>query len=90
VDSDEGYELENVEAPPTKAVPFLKNTSWKGRVNDKDLESYTCATCAGTVRQAKGLTQFRCTACMMVNDLVPMASTASGSANHGAYPVGKR
>ncbi|KAF9632248.1 HECT domain-containing protein [Lasiodiplodia theobromae] len=39
----------------------------------RDEETANCLTCDSKVRYPRGLTTFRCSACLMVNDLVPVS-----------------
>lgn len=89
IDSDGEVNLGvSPEAYP-RSNPFSTGTSGKARPMDKDLTSYTCATCAGAIRQSKGLTQFRCTACSMVNDLKPSQTITPVNNGTGSSASGK-
>ena len=56
---------------------------------EKDLIAGKCATCGSLVRWPRHLDVFRCTVCLMVNDLKPRTSAlveASGQAGSAAEP----
>ena len=40
-----------------------------GKAEDNDSEIGTCATCNSKVKWPRGLTEFRCATCLMINDL---------------------
>jgi len=56
----------------------------KPKVADKDLTTGKCKTCDSMVRWPKELKVFRCTVCLMINDLKPIALEARRSDGHRA------
>jgi E3 ubiquitin-protein ligase HECTD2 len=52
------------------------NHASKQKVVDKDLTTGKCMTCDSMVRWPKELKVFRCTVCMTINDLKPIALEA--------------
>jgi E3 ubiquitin-protein ligase HECTD2 len=59
------------------------------RVPDKDLMKGNCMTCDCMVRWPKELKVFRCTVCMMVNDLKPVLLEARRGDGHRAPVAAK-
>lgn len=58
---------------------------------DKDYMSGTCMTCGALSRWPKGLTVFKCTLCVTINDLVDLRSAAeglNGAGHRGDGPSG--
>lgn len=60
----------------------LGGRSGKARSDDRDLESGQCATCGSKVRWPKGLHEFRCATCLMINDLTTAQSRTNTLRDH--------
>ena len=60
------YEVEPSSATHVSRSPSYKNTS---KHTDGDFVTGNCATCDSTVRWPRRLDVYRCTVCLMVNDL---------------------
>ena len=43
----------------------------KGKADEREMEAGSCATCDTKVKWPKGINEFRCGTCLMVNDLKP-------------------
>jgi E3 ubiquitin-protein ligase HECTD2 len=67
---------------------MVRNTAYapanKQKVPDKDLTTGKCKTCDSMVRWPKELKVFRCTVCLMINDLKPIALEARRGDGHRA------
>lgn len=46
----------------------------QGQLESRDMEAGSCATCDTRVRWPRGVNEFRCGTCLMVNDLRPVQS----------------
>lgn len=72
---------------------MVRNTAYtpanKQKVPDKDLTTGKCKTCDSMVRWPKELKVFRCTVCLMINDLKPIALEARRGDGHRAPVVVK-
>jgi len=88
LDDEEGADMPELQTP-SRVGPFTKSASGKGKLSDNELESFVCATCSGTIRQPKGLKQFRCTACSMVNDLRVAPDLASAGRDISSSTIGE-
>jgi E3 ubiquitin-protein ligase HECTD2 len=70
----------------TVSPQIVRNTGYapanKPKVPDKDLTTGKCKTCDSMVRWPKELKVFRCTVCLMINDLKPIALEARRSDGH--------
>ncbi|KAL9086561.1 MAG: hypothetical protein Q9159_004077 [Coniocarpon cinnabarinum] len=51
-----------------------RTKSGKGPVDDRNMDAGNCATCDTRVRWPKGVNEFRCSTCLMVNDFRPVQS----------------
>ncbi len=58
---------------PGPARNIAQNPTSKQKVPDKDLMTGKCMTCDSMVRWPKELKVFRCTICLTINDLKPIA-----------------
>ncbi|KAH7053328.1 hypothetical protein B0J12DRAFT_52208 [Macrophomina phaseolina] len=60
--------------PYVQTTPYIDHGAARGRPPPSRREEVTgnCRTCDSKVRYPRGLTTFRCSACLMVNDLVPV------------------
>ena len=58
--------------------------------NEKNLVTGKCATCGSFVRWPKDVDVFRCTICLMVNDLTPASKARSGTTNSNIGTTIKR
>ncbi|KAF2091978.1 HECT-domain-containing protein [Saccharata proteae CBS 121410] len=67
--------------------PFMGGSSG-GKKDTRDLEQSNCMTCDSKVKWPKGLKTFRCTACLTVNDLVPVPREKDE--HPGTYPESTR
>ncbi|TVY85235.1 putative E3 ubiquitin-protein ligase [Lachnellula suecica] len=78
-----GYESTDDE---TVSPQMVRNTAYapanKQKVPDKDLTTGKCKTCDSMVRWPKELKVFRCTVCLMINDLKPIALEARRGDGH--------
>ncbi|KAH7356860.1 ubiquitin-protein ligase-like protein E3 [Rhexocercosporidium sp. MPI-PUGE-AT-0058] len=79
---------------PNAARNIIQNPTPKQKVPDKDLMTGKCMTCDSMVRWPKELKVFRCTVCLTINDLKPIALEARRGDGHrtpvtvkaGTYP----
>lgn len=55
--------------PISNGTSSISPEASKSRIPDKELMSGKCATCDSTVTWPKHLSVFRCTICLMINDL---------------------
>lgn len=51
-----------------------KDASKSKPVDERNMDSGHCATCDSRVRWPKGLSEYRCSTCLMINDLKPVQS----------------
>lgn len=94
-------ELGGLESTDDEKVPpvlarntALNPTAKQAKVPDKDLMTGKCMTCDSMVRWPKELKVFRCTVCLMINDLKPIilearrgdGQRAPVAAKAGTYP----
>lgn len=70
-----------VEPKMSKALPHTPNLKTNNSQTEAELIQGRCATCDSTVRWPRHLSVYRCTVCLMVNDLQPLASGNPGSAS---------
>jgi E3 ubiquitin-protein ligase HECTD2 len=81
-------------SPVLARTTALNPTAKSAKVPDKDLMQGKCMTCDSMVRWPKELTVFRCTVCLMINDLKPVLLEARRGDGHrqpiaakaGIYP----
>lgn len=59
------------------AMQFLKSSNTQQSDCNDDFVTGNCATCDSTVRWPRQLDVYRCTVCLMVNDLKPATTTSS-------------
>lgn len=78
-----GFESTDDEVAPQMArnAPYAPANE-KQKVPDKDLTTGKCKTCDSMVRWPKELKVFRCTVCLMINDLKPVAIEARRGDGH--------
>ncbi len=69
---------------PVAARNITYNSKSKQKVPDKDLMTGKCMTCDSMVRWPKELKVFRCTVCLTINDLKPIALEARRGDGHRA------
>lgn len=67
---------------PNAARDNVHTPMAKQKVADKDLMTGKCMTCDSMVRWPKDLKVFRCTVCLMINDLVPVILEARHGDGH--------
>jgi len=74
----EGFDSTDDEevSPVLARNTVLNSTAKQTRVPDKDLMTGKCMTCDSMVRWPKDLKVFRCTVCLTINDLKPVALEA--------------
>ena len=64
-----GGNIESAPSPKRKTQNLANNQ--RGRQNDVEMEAGSCATCGSRIKWPKGVTEFRCSTCLMINDLKP-------------------
>ncbi|KAL2073382.1 hypothetical protein VTL71DRAFT_10706 [Oculimacula yallundae] len=74
---------------PLAARNIIQNPTPKQKVPDKDLMTGKCMTCDSMVRWPKELKVFRCTVCLTINDLKPIALEARRGDGHRAPVAAK-
>ncbi|KAH6722163.1 ubiquitin-protein ligase-like protein E3 [Leptodontidium sp. MPI-SDFR-AT-0119] len=74
---------------PIAARNIIQNPTPKQKVPDKDLMTGKCMTCDSMVRWPKELKVFRCTVCLTINDLKPIALEARRGDGHRAPVTAK-
>lgn len=79
-----GFESTDDDAASPVKRNVLSNTNTKQKVPDKDLTTGRCMTCDSMVRWPKELKVFRCTVCLTINDLRPIALEARPGDGHRA------
>lgn len=62
--------------------PPKPSTSKSTRAADRDLMTGKCMTCDSMVRWPKELAVFRCTVCLMINDLTPIGTSQAHGADY--------
>lgn len=81
-----GLELESTDEDPTSPQRTPKRTgapsSKPAKMLEKDLTMGKCMTCDSMVRWPKDLKVFRCTVCLTINDLKPIALEARHGDGH--------
>ena len=81
----------------SELAPPPINLSGKGKHDERDtnMETGNCATCDSRVKWPRGVGEFRCSTCLMVNDLIPANMRSGGpkepgrvdGARSGTYPA---
>jgi E3 ubiquitin-protein ligase HECTD2 len=71
-------------ASPVATRHGAQNQTSKPKVSDQDLTTGRCMTCDSMVRWPKELKVFRCTVCLTINDLRPIALEARPGDGHRA------
>ncbi|KAK8197942.1 hypothetical protein HDK77DRAFT_370271 [Phyllosticta capitalensis] len=61
--------------------------TWKGAGPKVQEDIRTCMTCDSKVKFPAGLRTFRCSACLMINDLVPVRKETSTGQPHDPAPI---
>lgn len=60
-----------------------------GRSDERDMEAGNCATCDSRVKWPRGVNEFRCSTCLMVNDLKPAQPRSRSPRDPAAQPPGQ-
>ncbi|KAF4635728.1 hypothetical protein G7Y89_g2375 [Cudoniella acicularis] len=91
-DGAAGMEFESTDddsASPPQRLQKAGSASKPTKVLEKDLTTGKCMTCDSMVRWPKDLKVFRCTVCLTINDLKPIALEARRGDGHRAPAVVK-
>jgi E3 ubiquitin-protein ligase HECTD2 len=71
-----GFESTDDDTSPIAARNIIQNPNIKQKIQDRGLTTGKCMTCDSMVRWPKALKVFRCTVCLMINDLKPIVLEA--------------